>query len=51
VQSKFNKARFQIKELLVDNEVKYLLPMVWVQFTGLPPHLRDTWSFGLWVQS
>jgi hypothetical protein len=28
VQSKFNKAKFQIEERLVDNEVKYVLPKV-----------------------
>jgi hypothetical protein len=28
VQSKFNNAKFQIEERLVDNEVKYVLPKV-----------------------
>jgi hypothetical protein len=41
VQSKFNKSRFQIEEHLADTEVKYILPKVWIQITGLPPHLRD----------
>jgi hypothetical protein len=34
---------------VVDNEVKYVLPTVWVQFTGLPLHLRDyqiMWAVG-----
>jgi hypothetical protein len=26
---------------MVDSEVKFVLPKVWIQFTGLPPHLRD----------
>jgi hypothetical protein len=25
----------------VDSEIKYVLPKVWVQFTGLPPSLCD----------
>jgi hypothetical protein len=35
--------------MMVDNEVKYVLPKVWVQFTGLPPHLHDylvIWTVG-----
>jgi hypothetical protein len=34
---------------MVDNEVHYVLPKVWVQFTGLPPQLRDyliIWAVG-----
>jgi hypothetical protein len=41
--------KLQIKERMVDNEVKYVLPKVWVQFTGLPPHLHDylvIWAVG-----
>jgi hypothetical protein len=41
VQSKFQNAKLQIEERMVDNEVHYILPKVWVQFTGLPPQLRD----------
>jgi hypothetical protein len=26
---------------MVDNEVKFVLPRVWIQFTGLPTHLHD----------
>jgi hypothetical protein len=26
---------------MVDNEVKFVLPKVWIQFIGLPSHLRD----------
>jgi hypothetical protein len=41
VHSKFQNAKLRIEERMVDKEVKYVLPRVWVQFTGLPPHLRD----------
>jgi hypothetical protein len=41
VHSKFQNVKIQIEERLVDGEVKYVLPKVWVQFTGLPPHLRN----------
>jgi hypothetical protein len=49
VHSKFQNAKLRIKERMVDNEVHYVLPKVWVQFTGLPPHLRDyliIWAVG-----
>jgi hypothetical protein len=49
VQSKFNKSKFQIEEYMVDTEVKYILPKVWIQFTGLPSHLRNyltIWAVG-----
>lgn len=49
VQTKVQNAKFQIEERVVDNEVKYVLPTVWVQFTGLPLHLRDyqiMWAVG-----
>jgi hypothetical protein len=39
VQSKFRKAKIRIEERMVDNEVKLVLPKVWIQFTGLPSHL------------
>jgi hypothetical protein len=48
VQTKF-KAKLQIKEATVDDEVKYVMPKVWVQFTGLPEELRDfpvIWAVG-----
>jgi hypothetical protein len=41
VHSKFQNAKLRIEERMVDNEVRYVLPKVWVQFTGLSPHLRD----------
>jgi uncharacterized 2Fe-2S/4Fe-4S cluster protein (DUF4445 family) len=41
VQSKFNKSKFQIEERLVDTKMKYILPKVWIHFTGLPPHLSN----------
>jgi hypothetical protein len=41
VHSKFQNAKLRIEERMVDKEVKYVVPRVWVQFTGLPPHLRD----------
>jgi hypothetical protein len=34
---------------MLDSEVKYVLPKVWAQFTGLPPHLCDylvIWAIG-----
>jgi hypothetical protein len=40
VHSKFQNAKIQIEERLEDAEVKYVLLKAWVQFTGLPPHLR-----------
>jgi hypothetical protein len=49
VHSKFQNTKLWIEERLVDNEVKYVLPKVWVQFTELPPHLRDfliIWAVG-----
>jgi hypothetical protein len=47
VQSKFNKSKFQIEECMVDAEVKYVLPKVWIQFSGLPPHHRNYLT--IWV--
>jgi hypothetical protein len=41
VHSKFQNAKLRIEERMVDKEVKYVVPRVWAQFTGLPPHLRD----------
>jgi hypothetical protein len=41
VHSKFQNAKLQIEERVVDNEARYVLPKVWAQFTGLPSHLRD----------
>jgi hypothetical protein len=49
VHSKFQNTKLRIEERMVDNKVKYILPKVWVQFTGLPPHLRDyliIWAVG-----
>jgi hypothetical protein len=39
--SKFQNAKLKIEERMVDSEVKFVLPKVWIQFTGLPSHLRD----------
>jgi hypothetical protein len=39
----------KIEERMVDSEIRYVLPKVWVQFTGLPAHLRDysiIWAVG-----
>jgi hypothetical protein len=41
VHTKFQQAKIKIEERMVDNEVKFVLPKVLIQFTGLPPHLRD----------
>jgi hypothetical protein len=49
VHSKFQNAKLWIEERLVDNEVCYVLPKVWVQFTGLPSHLQGyliIWAVG-----
>jgi hypothetical protein len=49
VHSKFQSANIRIEERMVDNEVKFVLPKVENQFTGLPPHLRDfliIWAVG-----
>jgi hypothetical protein len=35
------KCQVTNRERLVDNEVKYTLPKVWVEFTCLPHHLHD----------
>jgi hypothetical protein len=41
IQSKFHNAKLRIEERMVDNEVRYVLLKVGVQFTRLPLHLRD----------
>jgi hypothetical protein len=49
VHSKFQNTKIRIEEKMVDNEVKLVLPNVWIQFTGLPPHLRGfliIWDVG-----
>jgi hypothetical protein len=49
VHTKFQNAKLQIEERMLDHEVKYILPKVWIQFTGLPLHLRDylvIWTVG-----
>jgi hypothetical protein len=49
VHSKFQNAKLKIEERMVDVEVKFVLPRVWIQFTGLPSHLRDflvIWAVG-----
>jgi hypothetical protein len=49
VHSKFQNAKLKIEETIVDVEVKFVLPRVWIQFTGLPSHLRDflvVWAVG-----
>jgi hypothetical protein len=35
VHSKFHNAKIRIEERLVDNEAKFVLPKVWIQFMGL----------------
>jgi hypothetical protein len=47
VNTKFQSAKIKIEERMVDSEVKFVLPKVWIQFTGLPPHLQD--YLILWV--
>jgi hypothetical protein len=47
--TKFEEAKIKIEERMVDSEVKFVLPKVWIQFTGLPPHLQDyliLWAMG-----
>jgi hypothetical protein len=49
VHSKFQNAKLKIEERMVDVEVKFVLPRVWIQFTGLSSHLRDflvVWAVG-----
>jgi hypothetical protein len=49
VHTKFQNAKIKIEERMVDNEVKFVLPGVWIQFTGLSTHLRDfliIWAVG-----
>jgi hypothetical protein len=41
IHTKFQSVKIKIVERMVDNEVKFVLPKVWIQFTGLPSHLRD----------
>jgi hypothetical protein len=41
VHSKFQNAKLKIEERMVDSEVRYVLPKLWVQFTALSPHLQD----------
>jgi hypothetical protein len=49
VYTKFQDAKIKIEERMVDSEVKFVLPKVWIQFMGLPPHLWDyliLWAVG-----
>jgi hypothetical protein len=49
VHTKFQNAKLRIEERMVDNEVRYALPWVWVQFMGLPSYLHDyliIWAVG-----
>jgi hypothetical protein len=39
----------KIEERMVDNDVKFVLPKVWIQFMGLPSHLRDSDHMASWV--
>jgi hypothetical protein len=41
VHSKFQNTKIKIEERMIDNEVKFMLSKVWIQFTGLPYHLWD----------
>jgi hypothetical protein len=34
---------------MVDNDVKFVLPKVWIQFMVLPSHLRDSDHMASWV--
>lgn len=48
VHTKYN-ATMKIEERVVGHEVKYVMPKVWVQFTGLPIELREfevIWAVG-----
>lgn len=48
VQMKFN-AKMQIERQEEGNDIKYVMPKVWVQFTGLPLELREfevIWAAG-----
>jgi hypothetical protein len=47
--TKFQNAKIKIEEWMVDNDVKFVLPRVWIQFTGLLEHIRDyliIWAVG-----
>lgn len=49
VQAKVQNAKLQIEERQVHQEVKYVLPRVWVQFVGLPSELCEfpiIWAVG-----
>jgi hypothetical protein len=49
LHSKFQNAKLKIEERMVDSEVRYVLPKLWVQFTALSPHLQDfsiIWAIG-----
>jgi hypothetical protein len=49
VHTKFQNAKIKIEEWMVDNEVKFVLSRVWIQFTGLLEHIRDyliIWAVG-----
>jgi hypothetical protein len=41
VHTEFQNAKIKIEERMVDNDVKFMLPKVWIQFLGLPAHLCD----------
>jgi hypothetical protein len=41
MQSKFNNAKMVIEERGTRDRAKYVMPKIWVQFTGLPDELRD----------
>jgi hypothetical protein len=41
VQSKFDNAKMVIGERGPRDQAKYVMPKIWVQFTGLPDELRD----------
>jgi hypothetical protein len=49
VQSKFNNAKMVIEERGTRDKAKYVMPKIWVQFTGLPEDLPDflvIWAVG-----
>jgi len=49
VQTKFANAKLKIEERPMGDKVKFALPKIWVQFTGLPTDLQDfliIWAIG-----
>jgi hypothetical protein len=47
VQSKFNNAKMVIEVRGTRDRAKFVMPKIWVQFTGFPEELRD--SLVIWA--